>query len=196
VVDEGGISGGERTDLPVAFLINTELITGEDGNLTVKVKIVGGVGEYDVSWRTDTGITASKTTGRSRFFQRFKDGGANTINQIDLTVFDKSSRIEVTVPIELEGPIPVQVKLKADPAVLDPGEKVGLTATILEGVPDYKLVFFVNGDEVGNRTTAKQTQQVKLKLYDPGDYSIRVVVTDSEGQTAEDSAAVTVNQPR
>ncbi len=195
VVDEGGISGGERTDLPVAFLINTELITGEDGNLTVKVKIVGGVGEYDVSWRTDTGITASKTTGRSRFFQRFKDGGANTINQIDLTVFDKSSRIEVTVPIELEGPIPVQVKLKADPAVLDPGEKVGLTATILEGVPDFKLVFFVNGDEVGNRTTAKQTQQVKLKLYDPGDYSIRVVVTDSEGQTAEDSAAVTVNQP-
>lgn len=195
VVDGGGISGGERTDLPVAFLVNTELITEEDGKLTVKVEIVGGGGEYDVSWRTDTGITASKTVGRSRFFQRFEDGGANTINQIDLTVLDKSNRIEVTVPIELEGPIPVRVKLKAEPSVIDPGEKVKLSVTIFDGLPDYSLAFLVNGKEIGTRTTGKQTHQVELKLSEAGNYRIRVVVTDSEGETAEDLVAVTVSEP-
>jgi hypothetical protein len=195
VTDSGGISGGERADLPVAFKLEAELETGEDRRLLVKVKITGGGGDYAVQWRTDTGISLSKNTSRSKFFQRFEDTGAKPIKWIDLTVFDKNSRIEVPWRINVEGGVPVAVKLAVEPAVLTAGEAAEVFVRVQDGSPDYNIVLYSNKRQIGERQTSATGELFAPNFADPGEYQLRVVVTDSAGETANATATVTVKKP-
>lgn len=196
VVDGNGIFGGERADLNVAFKVEVKLNGSPDdgGKLVATVKILGGSGAYRVNWRTDTGVAVSKDVGRNRFFQKLDDSGASKISWIDLTVFDKSSRIEVPVRVDVDGAVPMEVSLVAAQATLKNGESTKITASINAGLPEYALVFYAGGKVVGRQKTSAKTAGLVLRFDQPGNYPLRVIVSDRSGEVSEASTTVIVEK--
>jgi len=194
-VDKNGVTGAERTDIPVAFKMDTELQTSDAGELVVVVSIEGGSGEYSVGWLTDTGINISKNVGRNQFFQRFKEDNISKIGWIDLTVFDSKRQIEVPTRIFVEGSLPVAISLSTNTDTLEVGETMNAVALITDGLPDYQVVLYANGRELARRDTSKQSERFSLTFDTPATYQLKAVVTDADGGTAQSVTSITVAEP-
>jgi len=132
----------------------------------------------------------------------FKGPGVNTTNIVRVTVTDKvNARVEAATGIIIGSPAQLSVALSANPRTVinNPNANVCLVADVTGGSPPYILSWqaLPSGAGAFEDPTAACPGATKQwhpfgQPADPGDYTLRLTVTDSQNQQVTDSVAVTV----
>ena len=109
--------------------------------------------------------------------------------------FGKQVVIEFTVAPKV---IPLEAALTADPETGSASDEVTIKADAKGGTAPYKYTFTVKDNASGSAYTFAEDQDEDSCAWHPGpagEKTLTVVVTDSEGETAEASVPYTVNEP-
>lgn len=154
---------------------------GEEVVTTTQVS--GGSPPYRYMW-TNNNARSEVTKDRVRW--RFKKPGSHIIRVVVTDSQGRTTSAQSAIVVRgLKEPLHVTVTPREHS--MKAGEEVRTTANVTGGSPPYKYQWF-NNDQLSNVTK----NSVRWTLRKGGTHIIRVVVTDSQGKTANAQSVITV----